>query len=811
MCSWNLKGSCPPAEEGKSYEISAYWNTNPQHKSSVSWRRNRIPMGLCYDLTGCDNYFSDHYKLQIRRLSVNSMLSTLKIVNVSRKHEGLWSLSYVGLHNADLQDISTCNLQVYARGKLTACKYYLDETTIGIKCETDGVYPYGSCLLLGNDDFKYFGNVTNVVTRNNDKEGNIFYHVLCSFEVLLSHLMSNNCNAEAVITVYPNISNTDMDIEYGTRSLINFSRENETEVSCFRNVSLPERNTSVWYSGSSALPNINQSVLSFTTQAEKTGCDPAEEGAEYSFTTRKDKRDADISIRKESSMIGNCNAKNCTSYYKDMFNISYIEENLIKVTIFRVSRADAGVWNVGYIGFQSPLIPVCNIVTFVKPVNITCNLEHHGDGVNVTCSTQKIYPHATCRFQVYGDGKESFITNDEVSYEHNNFTDEKVFYVSNCTYGLRKGNFRFGKYEIRITVSPDIKTVHKNTKYASTVVVHFYTEKPLLKLKNCPTLATEETNITCECYAVNSTSTVDIRWYNKYGELLKKGNLLTFFANKSLAEYRCEGTDSIISVNQSLSYRPHILKEMKNIICTPQFTNENILVICSTPETYSRVSCVFNVTFYKSLLAEPEIVTIHHVSGQHHFHSTCTLKLSKSDFYKVGIFNVRILMYPNITQTNEDTEYGAISFLQFTTGDASLEEELSQAKQLQIISISVVAGFMIILITLSFICITVVKKRRRIHHRMELDKMSSLPRMLNTYKNDHLEDKGHVYESVKEEDRYDVCGNYNELDRYKPYDSESYERPIHNDGNSQVCIDQEFLDTEYITPIELDIILGKQT
>ncbi|KAK0066940.1 polymorphic transmembrane cluster 2 transmembrane protein 2 [Biomphalaria pfeifferi] len=528
-------------------------------------------------------------------------------------------------------------------------------------------------------------------------------------------------------------------------------------------------------------------------------CEPAEEGKDHQLTlnwTAQDLDNKELRVKRGDGTPGKCDSltKNCSSFFRDKFTISRSRFS-VDVMIHKVERSDAKIWRISY--SETP-IAECKLSTYIKPENVRCYQEENKSEINVTCTTSKVYPAAKCSFHIYINGEKSYNSNAFVSYEDSNFIEQEQFFMSNCTFQIPKFQLKTGYYKINATLSPglavDQHIFREETKYgSSSTIINFQIDSPLIKLQNCPQLVHENTQYTCQCTSVNRSESYLIRWYDKQRNLLHEGESLTFIANRSLPEYLCEGTDNHQSKTPWLLYKPVLLGKEKNISCTLHNVND-VRLICSTNGICLQALCIFNVSYSNGATGMKSSLYLSHDFEEHQVCSTCILALNKSDFDS-NTDCIHVALYLNMADNHEQMLYVDSTLVQLRKEIHTKDE----GTRLSII-ISASAAAAVTLLILTALCIANRKKRRKRKQQKQEEEDAIKTGTVKHYDETYSFGSGHIYESVKEEDHYDNC----EDTRYET----RYETSLARDEKRQDPNLQYLLDTEYITPIEVEQILN---
>uniref|UniRef100_A0A2C9LZN1 Ig-like domain-containing protein n=1 Tax=Biomphalaria glabrata TaxID=6526 RepID=A0A2C9LZN1_BIOGL len=527
-------------------------------------------------------------------------------------------------------------------------------------------------------------------------------------------------------------------------------------------------------------------------------CDPAEEGKQYQISVQWTTRASNttLTVRRNDHMIGGCDTSHCSSYYS-RFNIWRDEvtdqQFVIHVTIKNVIREDAINWTISHIGnfdVKSSLLFSCFLVTIVRPDNVTCHSADDMNGHKVSCTTNVIFPAAKCLFLVYINGKKISATNNIV-YENMPMKSTELpighYFKSSCTYTISKSLMEPGDYLINVTIAPEIIKPGDEEKYGLTTTIRFHIESSKVKLENCPRMVEVNTTITCTCVIIGKRKTSNvIRWYSQDDRLLHNGSSITLTGSRSLTEYKCEGDIYRKSKNPSVVYSPVVLDTKKNINCSIEETNENIQVICSTHEICSRVSCIFNVTYSRTDTGFENSRYVMSTLEEHSNCSTCTLYLKRSHFDSAGVYNIKITFSLDTSDISQHIVYEANSFLQFLKVDDSHRRDKTSARFFQIVSISSVAAVLFLMMSSALIYIAVLQKRKK---QRKIESRKSV-KNVKTYENRLSIQSAHNYECIQPEDHYDRC-----VDLVRDDEDRQQDQPM-----------QDIVDTEYITPIEIEHI-----
>ncbi|KAI8780139.1 hypothetical protein BgiBS90_019333 [Biomphalaria glabrata] len=182
--------------------------------------------GLCKLI---ETSFSSH--LTINNVATNGTI-LLKIVfqNISRTLAGYWIIKYSGLRL--INESSTCFLYIYAKPEATRCKYeyIIDNATSFITCTANKVYPAAKCVFLFTGYKETFAAPQeSVLYRNHTyREVPVYYQTTCTLRV-----NSNVTKFEYNVTVFifPNVTNNNTDIQFGTTINVNVKPEQIKDVS----------------------------------------------------------------------------------------------------------------------------------------------------------------------------------------------------------------------------------------------------------------------------------------------------------------------------------------------------------------------------------------------------------------------------------------------------------------------------------------------------------------------------------------------------------------------------------------------------
>ncbi|KAH9496746.1 hypothetical protein Btru_009289 [Bulinus truncatus] len=294
----SIKGilACLPAEEGKQYAIYAEWTVDEYTNLHVSWRKKDVRVSSCKSFSSCSDYQTENIQTSIEKISENIVSSTLIIKNVAVTDEGIWSLFRVGKSSLENPEIKICHLKIYGRDHV--CIHETDDTSIGINCNLSRIYPSSECLATTHKSEIIFGNTTTYVNKLDSR----FFDTTCLVQLPKSIFLTFTSGQHNVnVTIYPNLTNTLLDVIYGTNITVNVKQKEELklmldncpaeviegeEVTCRCTISTQILILPIWYTDSQSMRKTENNVLKFTAQKgnnESYSCHVSSTD-EYTFT-----------------------------------------------------------------------------------------------------------------------------------------------------------------------------------------------------------------------------------------------------------------------------------------------------------------------------------------------------------------------------------------------------------------------------------------------------------------------------------------------------------------------------------------------
>ncbi|XP_055867366.1 uncharacterized protein LOC129922971 [Biomphalaria glabrata] len=256
------------------------WTLDEKDSLEVSWRKNNIPVEFCESHITCPKTKNVNYYIIHDRHSQTSYISKMKILNVSIEDEGLHVLKYVGMNSPLYQDIMRCLLRVYAKGYHSTCSYSSNTARVYIACIAKGVYPSSSCVII-NENQTFNGHTRHDVSTATGNKGKHF-NTMCNIILELSNLTANKDVYNVTVNLYPNITNTDEDHQYGTRINLQIHKERPklilencpsevyegSEVTCVCKDVSAHPEPVVWYNGSSIVSIETKNKINFIAMSK---------------------------------------------------------------------------------------------------------------------------------------------------------------------------------------------------------------------------------------------------------------------------------------------------------------------------------------------------------------------------------------------------------------------------------------------------------------------------------------------------------------------------------------------------------------
>ncbi|KAK6963955.1 vascular cell adhesion protein 1 [Biomphalaria glabrata] len=241
-----------------------------------------------------------------------------------------------------------------------------------------------------------------------------------------------------------------------------------------------------------------------------------------------------------------------------------------------------------------------DVLFIAKAEGVKClNAKVIDNNTNITveCMTSKIYPLATCTFDVPG----------QISYSHVNYSDTVEYYQSNCTWTSALQNFQAGNNLLNVYFYPNVtRAIHFATSLTTTF--HFNVSNIFLSKEcfNGPNIIDgyirPGATAICVCYLDNiGYPPASLEWSN--GSHLNEGTNLNSTATALTIEpfsqermYTCTRSTHLLKDESSISY---VVKYAKGpTACSVEFKDKTQTVwkMCTNAKINWTVICQVNQT-----------------------------------------------------------------------------------------------------------------------------------------------------------------------------------------------------------------------
>ncbi|KAH9496755.1 hypothetical protein Btru_009305 [Bulinus truncatus] len=316
------------------------------------------------------------------------------------------------------------------------CQANVKKNGYQVVCTSEKMFPRGLCQFVVKNNEKLLELSTNDIEyRYNEVFGRkVYYDTQCSLLIINSRI--NRGYYDVTMTMYPNVSGSNEDVKYGTNGSLSF------------NVAEPEV----------SLDACNSIV---------------EEGALVECTCVTFGR---VIIVKVSWMEGDntiTNNDNCTLRF--------------------IARRNSAVFYCmakNQFGLQSERLTYEPFI-FSKSDLMTCSLMMDDDNVNISCTVLKVYPAASCIFNIQSNAT-NFLGN--VAYDHATRPGVPIYYDTECRFTSSRTDLQPGQYTVQVTSFPTINNSKSINSYSTTQLLHFSIQtKKTIEPEN-PSIPENKTN-----------------------------------------------------------------------------------------------------------------------------------------------------------------------------------------------------------------------------------------------------------------------------------------------------------------------------
>ncbi|XP_059153672.1 uncharacterized protein LOC131939404 [Physella acuta] len=214
--------SCPPAEEGMSYDLKYSTVNLKKETTMVMWTKDDILVAECPVLNG-ECVINDVYWLSARVEQINDMLTFhIHIHNVSRRiptnPAGVWKLR-THTSSPNVEVFYHCSLQVYAKPKDVFCDFVWSIDTLDITCSVTRIYP--EAMMIVNKTNTHFGPISCTNTKLNEEP--VYYKANCNTQFLHQqlHVVADYFN----FFIYPNIIAASINMQSGVNTTASLHAE----------------------------------------------------------------------------------------------------------------------------------------------------------------------------------------------------------------------------------------------------------------------------------------------------------------------------------------------------------------------------------------------------------------------------------------------------------------------------------------------------------------------------------------------------------------------------------------------------------
>ncbi|XP_055866816.1 uncharacterized protein LOC106078201 [Biomphalaria glabrata] len=229
-------------------------------------------------------------------------------------------------------------------------------------------------------------------------------------------------------------------------------------------------------------------------------------------------------------------------------------------------------------------------------------------------------------------------------------------------------------------------------------------ELSALTLVNCTDKLEEGDMLYCMCISNNETGVeVDYSWFDKNGLILSNGShLLSLVATRNNAGFECRGRTITGERTIPLKYDPLIFEKPDTIDCALNQNKNNMTMGCKVENVFPAAKCEFAVEGHVLFLSQSQDDVIYEHQASYSrplFYNThCFFDLS--ELLPVGLYNVAVAAYPNVSGSYEDRRYSiTTSILVHRTNEIKQE----QLKDMLIIYSYILVCFLCIILMGVFI------------------------------------------------------------------------------------------------------------
>ncbi|CAL1531161.1 unnamed protein product, partial [Lymnaea stagnalis] len=265
------------------------------------------------------------------------------------------------------------------------------------------------------------------------------------------------------------------------------------------------------------------------------------------------------------------------------------------------------------------------------------------------------------------------------SYSLSNWTEisneripgDLTYYTALCHIIAPVDQFDPGIYEVNVNIYPNVTGTDMDMEYGTISYLSISLDLPSVKLKLCPEIVVENSEVTCTCER-SDTSLINasILWYrhNQSDDggkgVISKGSLLMFKASRIKTVYYCKALNALNWTGPKLTalYSPKVIAKVHTIACYKNQSKDLLMATCLINKIYPEAECRFSIVFNEIY----QIFTGYKISRNTmqiaddpiYYKTTCTLTISRRKLSH-GIYDIDVTMYPNITGNNGDIKFGA--------------------------------------------------------------------------------------------------------------------------------------------------------
>ncbi|KAK0066857.1 polymorphic transmembrane cluster 2 transmembrane protein 2 [Biomphalaria pfeifferi] len=206
---------CRPAQENKSYNFDFILQPSIFDLSEFQILKDHVLVSAGdTDLSFID-YFEFIAKTDVSRASDGRVLVRMILHNVTRRDQGTWSSKYYRGGRLYRSQELNCQLKTFVKPQDVSCQNQLNGGRLNIQCSTLKVFPEAVCVIRVSD---YASSAKQELSTKHTHEmfleGNDSYiRSACHISIDLSTMYLKDLDVD--ITMYPNVTNTLDDLNYG--------------------------------------------------------------------------------------------------------------------------------------------------------------------------------------------------------------------------------------------------------------------------------------------------------------------------------------------------------------------------------------------------------------------------------------------------------------------------------------------------------------------------------------------------------------------------------------------------------------------